>query len=187
MYSIIVAMTSDGGIGNNGGLPWIMLPEDMSFFRRATSGVNDKQKTNIIIMGRKTWESLPTKPLKNRINIVVTSTSLETTDTLIAKTFEEALALAEELINDRKVENVFAIGGASIYGAAIEDSRFTTVFATVVHPSRQLTCDTFFDLKKLEKEFECVYTDGVRKSTNPDLHYEFVQYQRRKKVVSNSY
>lgn len=75
VYSIemIVAMDSNGVIGITKGdnvscLPWSNIPEDMEYFRRMT-------ENNIVIMGRKTWESLPnsSKPLKNRINIILST------------------------------------------------------------------------------------------------------------------
>ena len=66
MYTIIVARNSTNGIGMNNSIPWETNKEDLKFFQRMTTN-------NIVIMGRNTWESLPNKPLKNRINIVLTS------------------------------------------------------------------------------------------------------------------
>ena len=70
--SVIIATTSSGGIGFNNKLPW-NIPEDLRNFKRITSFVNDKSKKNAIIMGRATWESLPVKPLPNRLNIILTN------------------------------------------------------------------------------------------------------------------
>lgn len=73
--SVIVATTSRGGIGKDGALPWT-LPEDMAHFKKVTTalppGVVDR--SNAVIMGRKTWESIPEKfrPLPGRINVVLT-------------------------------------------------------------------------------------------------------------------
>ena len=60
-FSIIVALNEKNGIGLNNKIPW-KCPEDLRWFRYIT-------ENNIIVMGRKTWESLPHRPLKNRINI----------------------------------------------------------------------------------------------------------------------
>lgn len=60
----IVAVSENGVIGVNGGIPWSTIPEDMLRFRELTTG-------NAIIMGRRTWESLPVKPLPGRKNIIV--------------------------------------------------------------------------------------------------------------------
>ena len=66
MLSLIVARACNGAIGKNGQIPW-HIPEDLAFFKRETLG-------GAIIMGRRTWESLPYRPLKDRLNQVVTST-----------------------------------------------------------------------------------------------------------------
>lgn len=66
MFSIIVAADINNGIGKNGKLPW-NIPDDLRIFRTITTN-------STVIMGRKTWESLPVKPLKNRHNIVISNT-----------------------------------------------------------------------------------------------------------------
>ena len=66
MLTLIAARARNGAIGKDGTLPW-HLPEDLKFFKRETLG-------GAIIMGRRTWESLPFRPLKDRLNLVVTST-----------------------------------------------------------------------------------------------------------------
>ena len=103
--SLIVAMNKRGVIGDKGALPW-KLRKDMQFFKRTTTD-------SVVIMGRKTWDSLGGKPLPNRINIVVTRdlafVSFEE-NTMVAHSIESALHLA-------KCENrdIFFIGGATIY------------------------------------------------------------------------
>lgn len=69
--TLIVAATKSNGIGQNGQLPW-RLPKEMKYFAQATSN-GPEGKENAVIMGRKTWESIPpkSKPLSKRINIVV--------------------------------------------------------------------------------------------------------------------
>ncbi|TKW68680.1 MAG: dihydrofolate reductase [Paracoccus denitrificans] len=66
MLTLIAARARNGAIGKNGQIPW-HIPEDLAFFKRETLG-------GAVIMGRRTWESLPFKPLKDRLNLVVTST-----------------------------------------------------------------------------------------------------------------
>ena len=73
-FSLIVAATiPEFGIGFNGTIPW-RVAEDLKFFKETTSSTNDRNKKNAVIMGRKTWESIPPKyrPLKDRFNIVLT-------------------------------------------------------------------------------------------------------------------
>ncbi|WP_283178455.1 dihydrofolate reductase [Gemmobacter sp. 24YEA27] len=104
MLSLIVARSKEGAIGRDGDIPW-HAPEDLGFFKRETLG-------GAVIMGRRTWESLPFKPLKNRDNIVVSST-MEAD--FAVPSLEEALARAMALGHRR----IYAIGGASIYAAAL--------------------------------------------------------------------
>jgi len=66
-YSIIVATDEVGGIGKGNSICW-KDQEDMSFFRETTTKTIDSEKINAVIMGRKTWESLSKKPLKNRLH-----------------------------------------------------------------------------------------------------------------------
>ena len=73
--TIIVAATKANGIGINNNLPW-RLPKESKYFAQATSNAADGQQ-NAIIMGRKTWESIPKKhrPLSNRYNIILSRNS----------------------------------------------------------------------------------------------------------------
>lgn len=69
---VIVAATPAGGIGAGGALPW-HLPSDMALFKAVTSRTRDPTLQNAVIMGRKTWASIPPKfrPLKGRLNVVL--------------------------------------------------------------------------------------------------------------------
>ncbi|NPD13950.1 dihydrofolate reductase [Xinfangfangia sp. D13-10-4-6] len=104
MLSLIVARSPEGAIGRDGDIPW-HAPEDLAFFKRETLG-------GAVIMGRRTWESLPFKPLKNRDNIVVSTTM---SGDFIRPSFAQALEHAKALGHSR----IYAIGGASIYAAAL--------------------------------------------------------------------
>ena len=67
-FDLVVSMDGDSGIGKAGGLPW-HLPADVRRFKELTSSTQSPDKKNVVVMGRKTWESLPQKfrPLRNRI------------------------------------------------------------------------------------------------------------------------
>ena len=83
--TLILAATPNLGIGNSGGLPWPQLKKEMGFFARVTKRTSPStstegvKKMNAVLMGRKTWESIPPKfrPLKDRLNIVITSNPKE--------------------------------------------------------------------------------------------------------------
>jgi dihydrofolate reductase len=101
MISLVVARARNGAIGKDGDIPW-HAPEDLRMFQRETSG-------GAVIMGRHTWESLPVKPLKNRLNIVVSrDTSLSEH---VCGNVDEAVAFAY----GQGYTRVYGIGGARIY------------------------------------------------------------------------
>ena len=112
--SAIVAMDEGRVIGKNGALPW-HLPEDLLHFKARTSG-------HVVIMGRKTWDSLPEKfrPLPGRTNLVVSrspdSLSLPAS-VLRAGSVEDAIRLARDVVGPE--QKVWIIGGAEIYRAAL--------------------------------------------------------------------
>ena len=105
---LVVAAGENGVIGVNGTLPW-RIPEDLKRFKALTIG-----KPNI--MGRKTWESLPRKPLPGRTNIVVTrDAAYRAEGARIAHSFEEALAIAR----GENPSEIAVIGGEAIFAAAL--------------------------------------------------------------------
>lgn len=78
---LIAAVSPSNGIGSSGGLPW-RLSGEMAYFRRVTNFVptyGNPPKMNAVLMGRNTWQSIPTKfrPLKGRINVVISSKATE--------------------------------------------------------------------------------------------------------------
>lgn len=79
--AMVAAMSLNNGIGREGGLPW-KLKGEMSYFRNVTSTVPEAEsgKRNAVIMGRKTWSSIPSKfrPLKGRVNIVISASQSAT-------------------------------------------------------------------------------------------------------------
>ena len=105
---VVAAVARNGVIGRDGGIPW-HLREDLARFRALTTG-------QPVVMGRKTWDSLPDRfrPLPGRQNVVVTRDRAWSADgTERAASLEDAL----ELLDDR--ETVFVIGGASLYSDAL--------------------------------------------------------------------
>ena len=89
--ALICAMAENRTIGRNNSLPW-KLPEDLKYFKRTTMG-------NSIIMGRKTWESLPFKPLPNRRNIVLSSKLIEDVDTY--HSIESCIQILEKKLSQK--------------------------------------------------------------------------------------
>lgn len=105
----IWAQASTGAIGRDGGMPWD-LPEDMAFFKRATSG-------SPVLMGRRTWQSFPERfrPLPDRPNIVITrDEGFEAPGAQVVHSLDDALEEAAKLDDE-----VWVIGGAEIYRQAM--------------------------------------------------------------------
>lgn len=109
MLKMIACINSNGGIGRNNKLI-IQMAEDVERFKSKTMG-------NIVVMGRKTWESLSRKPLANRENIVLTRKNILLEGAKIVNNPRDIIHLAEE-----STEDVYIIGGAEIYRLFIEDA-----------------------------------------------------------------
>lgn len=106
--ALVVARARNGVIGRDGDLPW-RLSSDLAHFKAVTTG-------KPIIMGRKTWESLPRRPLPGRLNIVITrqwTTPLQ--GALVVSSIPAALAAARAHALQKGVDEVSIIGGAEIY------------------------------------------------------------------------
>ena len=148
--TIIVATDRNGCIGKDGGIPW-HLPEDLKHFRNTTMG-------GTVIMGRKTWESIPEKyrPLKGRHNIVLSRQSgYNPKGAMRVKAFQEALFEASEIGRE-----IYVIGGGMVYRSMLPycDRIILSKVDTVVEDG-----DTFFDFNRegwtLDEIDEC---DGFR-------------------------
>lgn len=105
MITLIAARDRNGAIGKDNTIPW-RAPEDMEAFKRETLG-------GAVIMGRNTWDSLPFKPLKNRLNITVSSQT-DLMD-LVCASVEEAIELAYA----QGYRRLYGIGGSGIYRAML--------------------------------------------------------------------
>jgi dihydrofolate reductase len=117
-FNIIAAMDNCYGISKNGDIPW-HIKEDINRFRDITTG-SDNTKINIVIMGRKTWEAVPDTLLKNRINIVISSTISNIYPPVNGLVFTDSLSGAFDLIkimND--IGDIFVIGGSQLYKEAL--------------------------------------------------------------------
>ena len=104
--TLVLARAANGVIGSKGGLPW-RLPEDMRHFKEVTMG-------KPVVMGRKTWESLPKKPLPGRVNIVITRNSdFKAEGAQAVTSLDAALKAAGD------APEIMIIGGAEIYKMAL--------------------------------------------------------------------
>jgi dihydrofolate reductase len=114
--ALVVARARNGVIGRDGQLPW-RLKSDMAWFKANTLG-------KPVIMGRKTWESLPKRPLPGRTNIVLSrDQSFETIGALVCETFSEAVQIAREQAAEDGVDEVCVIGGSTLFEAALPKAK----------------------------------------------------------------
>lgn len=163
--AIIVAYDKNRAIGRGGDLPWgRSLPADLAHFKRLTRGGD-------IIMGRKTFESISSRPLPERENIVISSRPTGIKGVLTAVNLESALALSRY--------PTFIIGGAQVYGDALGVPEINTIYATEVDATFSGT-DTFFpelDMTVWEE------TDRVHRPADDDNAYAFDFVTYRRKIV----
>lgn len=163
MISIIVAISQDYGIGKDNQLLW-NIPGDLKRFKRLTMG-------QCIIMGKKTWESLPRKPLPGRKNIVLTDVPGECIDCgITAYSVEDALGKCEGS------QEIFIIGGGSVYRQfmPLADRLYIT------HVNEIKPADTWFpeirndEWEVMEKEEHADIQEGIPS-------YSYVIYNRKKR------
>jgi len=127
MISIIVAIAENLAIGKNNDLLW-HIPADLKRFKRITSG-------HPVIMGKRTWESLPRRPLPNRRNIVITDIPGEKIEGC-----EMAYSINEAVAKCNPAEENFIIGGASVYRQFLPHAH--RLYLTLVQKS--FDADVFF-------------------------------------------
>lgn len=171
-FSIIVAVDSKQGIGKNGKLPW-HIPSELQHFAKTTRTVKTPKALNAVIMGRKSWDSIPEKfrPLPGRLNIVLTQNPAINLPqgVLCAGSLDQALQLAEK----HHAENVFVIGGAKVFADAVTHPACTELLVTEV--AGDFGCDTFFPP---------IPTPPFQKTTTSDTHqdvgieFRFLRYGR---------
>lgn len=162
--NIIVAADKNWAIGLQNKL-LVSIPADMKFFRQTTTG-------NVVVMGRKTLESFPNgQPLKNRVNIVLTSDqSYQVKDAIVVHNIEELL----EELKKYNSEDIYVIGGESIYRQLLPYCNL----AHVTKIDHEYQADTYFP--NLDEDEEWELTGISDEQTYFDLEYVFARYERKK-------
>ncbi|CAF0758220.1 unnamed protein product [Brachionus calyciflorus] len=202
-FHAIAAMSDESrGIGFNNSLPW-SVPEDAEYFLRVVKTTFDKSKINAVIVGTRTWESIPKedRPISPCLNIIVSSRasfeSLEIspnadlTKIQICRSLDEAVKLVKEKYSD-SVEAIYAIGGTQIYKDSIFSEYFDRFYLTRIFG--HFKCDTFLqpenflsyfkkiDSEQLEKEeklFQVKY-NSIQIEPKSGNHYVFEVYEKIK-------
>jgi dihydrofolate reductase len=162
MISIIVAVSEDWGIGKDNELLW-HISEDLKRFKRLTTG-------NTVIMGKKTWVSLPRKPLPGRKNIVLTDDPKEIiAEAVTAYSIEDALSICD------KDEEIFIMGGGSVYRQfmPIADRLYIT------HVHKKAPADIYFPEINM-KIWKTIEKEEFSVSESSSIPYTYTIYERKK-------
>lgn len=161
--TLILVMDNDFAIGKNGGLLY-SLPLDMKHFRETT-------KNSAVVMGRKTYESFPKRPLPDRENIVLSRNSAEIEGAMVFNNAEEMLAYVKTL--DKKV---FVIGGGEIYKLLLpfcDEALITRVYDS-------FGGDVFFYDIENDKEWELSESSSVFETNGKNIRFlRFVRKNSR--------
>ena len=161
MISAIVAVDNNWGIGFNGDL-LEHIPEDLKMFKQLTTG-------HTVIMGRKTWNSLPKAPLPNRTNIVISSAApLIMSDTVLRLQVQDVLRYLKYTKDD-----VFIIGGGQIYKELLPFC--DRIYVTKIFKDHD-NVDTYFPNLDTLADWAPAACGPIQE--HKDLTYQFWQYDR---------
>jgi len=195
-FEMIVAMNSAGVISiMNDIIPWF-VPEDLQYFRNLT-------RDNIVIMGRKTWESLPSqyRPLPDRINIVLTRekafldimTDIPGMDNVhIVNSIQTLFSILDEINKDKEnPRKIFVIGGSSIYKQFLQYTEH--LYITEINYTQKPVIAKFFPLSLKEINDDPIWELNINNNKDNDgwliskgsdhLYYRFLEFVRTKNKV----
>ena len=162
--NLIVAVDKNWAIGNKGSL-LVSIPKDHKMFREETTG-------KVVVLGRKTMDTFPQKqPLKNRTNIILSKNPDYHVEGATVVASVEALL---EVIKNYKSEDVYVIGGESIYRQLLPYCD-TALVTKIDH---EYCADAYFP--DLDKDPEWEMTGEGEEENYFDLEYRFTKYERRK-------
>lgn len=174
-YHLIVAHDLNGAIGKDGKMPWQHLSKDIAMFTKLTKG-EDKA----VVMGRRTWESLPDvhRPLKGRVNIVVSSTMNDTDDNgceVVGSLIGAIIAAAI-----RNVKELWIIGGSTIYQEYLSNGgdhgHCCEAYVTKIESTFD-DCDVFFPLELFHSKYE--EKEVVGRYEQDGVKYSIAKYTPR--------
>ncbi|WPK26176.1 hypothetical protein PUMCH_003524 [Australozyma saopauloensis] len=193
---IVAAMAPELGIGANGKLPW-RLKQEIKYFRDVTSH-SGEGSINAVIMGRKTWESIPAKfrPLPNRLNVILShSHTNEYRDGVLFYNSMDSILDAFQRDNykfqKQDINKIFIIGGAQIYNAFVTDPRVDSLLLTNItftgEASETPVMDTFLrwnldewkrlDSSRLKNLVGVEFTEGLIEEGA--YEYEYTLWERK--------
>lgn len=160
---LVACLDMNNGIGDSEGNLLFDLPKDMRHFKSITSNKH-------VVMGRKTWDSLPKKPLPKRKNYVLTmDETFEAEGATVLHSIDEVLELA-------KTKDVYCIGGGELYHQLIDDAdNLIITFVHVAHPNARVHFPDFEI-----KDWKMIGSPTFHKKDESHLHdFAFTTYERK--------
>ena len=189
-YHLIAACQGDLGIGQNGTIPWD-VPEDLKMFSQITQ-TSDEDKKNVVIMGRKTWDSIPLqhRPLKNRVNIIVSRNihnntyPIESPDIKFFNTMESVLKYLRKCYFSKCLGKIFIIGGSSCYDYFLRNIAFHKIYLTRVFT--EYKCDVTLPMLNSYSNYYHLTKCSEIMTSKTGLQYQFMEYDVYPNSLNNN-
>ena len=196
MNIIVAFQKKNRGIGYQNSMPW-HLSEDMAYFKETTSYVKNEKETNILFMGRKTWESIPEKHrnFKNRMCYVITNNTQPDFQNQVEK-YENTFVINKlddvaSFISTMRYVHAWIIGGETIYKQMINSFNLNKIYITEIYTNKgeEYECDTYFpDIDNLP--FSLISVSDIKESkckkTNKQLFYRYLVYQNNESIENTN-
>ncbi|ODV80591.1 putative dihydrofolate reductase [Suhomyces tanzawaensis NRRL Y-17324] len=152
---IVAALRPSGGIGLNGKMPW-RLRKEIRYFKDVTTRTTGTG-INAVIMGRRTWESIPSKfrPLPDRVNVVLSRSfknEMVDNNVIHANSIDKSLEQLQSYGTSiaKQIQRVFIIGGAEIYRELVNDPAVSHLLVTEIDAKEPVEVDTFLGFPLFE-------------------------------------
>lgn len=164
-FTFVWAEDEKGLIGREGTLPW-HLPNEMKYFVKVTTG-------DVVVMGRKTYESIPNRPLKNRVNIVLTrDETYEAPGAIVCHTKEEIMEVVKDI-----EKPIHIIGGTSLFDMFMDE--VNVLYRTVVYETFE--GDTY--MPKIDYKYFRVFESKEGTVDEKNIYpHQFYVYERKQPI-----
>lgn len=180
-FSLILAVDDKNWLWKNGDLAW-RLPEDMKYFKNITTSSDCENSQNAVIMGRKTWDSIPERfrPLPDRMNCILSSSYEKNAEKIDTNSYGfNSLQACLEFLSQRKdIEKTFVIGGSHLYNMTLTHLKLEKIYLTQI--SGNFDCDVFFngvpDTFKLESK--------TKSKLHKDIEYKFLVFRKKSGIFT---
>ncbi|KAF5269841.1 hypothetical protein FQR65_LT05887 [Abscondita terminalis] len=177
-YNLIAAVCQNGGIGKNNDLPWT-LKKDTKYFNEITSITACEGKKNVVLMGRKTWESFPfhLKPFSNRFNFVLSRSNLNFEmyeNVFVFHSWDDVYERLQDPKFQKLYDKIWILGGSDIYKVALGSKHFYRLYLTEIN--KDYDCDTFFpSFSNVKLVSDPLVPNGIQEENG--VTYEFKVYE----------